>query len=81
VLPPVVVKQEHVERAADLEDGLKWSRDDYDQEEMECQRRALEEIVERRRGREVGGIIILSDDEDAPLPTNPYRIDTSPTYL
>ncbi|KAE8786621.1 hypothetical protein D1007_39530 [Hordeum vulgare] len=36
--PPMVVKQEHTKMAADLDTGLKWSRDDYVCEEMERQR-------------------------------------------
>ncbi|KAE8785260.1 hypothetical protein D1007_41001 [Hordeum vulgare] len=35
VTPPVVVKQERVEMDADLDTGLKWSRDDYAREKME----------------------------------------------
>ena len=56
--PPVIVKQEHVDMAADLETGLKWAWDDYVREEMERQRRTLEEIAARRRDREDGGIIV-----------------------
>ncbi|KAE8814043.1 Cysteine-rich receptor-like protein kinase 10 [Hordeum vulgare] len=63
----MVVKQEHAEMAADLDSGLKWSRDDYVREEMERERRALEEIVPRCRGSEEGGVIVLPDsDEETP---------------
>ncbi|KAE8802393.1 Cysteine-rich receptor-like protein kinase 10 [Hordeum vulgare] len=69
-----VVKKKHVEMVADLDTGLKWSCDDYVREEMECQCRALEEIAERRRGRDEGGVIVLSDsDEEATAPTKPIR--------
>ncbi|KAE8799515.1 Cysteine-rich receptor-like protein kinase 10 [Hordeum vulgare] len=61
--------------AAD-EVALKWARDDYVREEMERQRRALEEIVARRRGREEGNIIILDkSDEEVPGTLNPVRHD------
>ncbi|KAE8804807.1 hypothetical protein D1007_19225 [Hordeum vulgare] len=41
---------------------------------MERQRRVLEEIVVRHRGREEGGLVILDDsDEEASGPSNPVR--------
>ncbi|KAE8771902.1 putative WRKY transcription factor 35 [Hordeum vulgare] len=56
--------------AVDLDADLKWSRDDYVGEKTEHQRHALEEIAERHRGREDGGVIVLSDsDEEAVAPT------------
>lgn len=68
------VKKEHEAMAADEETGLKWARDDYVRQEMERQRRALEEIAARRRGREEGGVVILDDsDEETPGPSNPVR--------
>ncbi|KAE8793564.1 hypothetical protein D1007_31849 [Hordeum vulgare] len=45
---PVAVKQEHVEMAAGMDTGLKWSRDDYVREEMKRRRRALVEVAARR---------------------------------
>ena len=62
--------------AADDEAALKWARDDYVREEVERQRRALEEIEARHRARreeEIAGLIILDDDSDgeAPGPSNP----------
>lgn len=74
---PAVVKQEHLDMAtADDEAALKWARDDYVREEVERQRRALEEIEARHRARreeEIAGLIILDDDSDgeAPGPSNP----------
>ncbi|KAE8787580.1 Cysteine-rich receptor-like protein kinase 10 [Hordeum vulgare] len=66
------VKQEHLTMAASDETALKWERDDYVREEMERQRRALEEIAARRCGREEGSVVILDDsDEEAPGPSNP----------
>ncbi|KAE8811993.1 putative WRKY transcription factor 35 [Hordeum vulgare] len=53
--------------AADLDTGLKWSCDDYGWEEMERQRRALEEIAPRRRGREEGDVIVLDDSDEETL--------------
>ena len=42
---------------------------------MECERRALENIAERRCGRDKSGVIVLSDsDEEAPAPSNPVRL-------
>ncbi|KAE8808194.1 Cysteine-rich receptor-like protein kinase 10 [Hordeum vulgare] len=56
--------------------ALKWVRDDYVREEMERQRRALEEIVARRRGREKGSVVILDkSDEEVPRPSNPVLHD------
>ena len=58
------------------EDALRWARDDYLRDEMVRQRRALEEIAARRRGREdEHDVVILDsdDDEDAPGPSNPLR--------
>ena len=44
-------------------------------EQMERQRRAIEEITARRRCREEGGVVVLdSDDEDVPGPSNPPHI-------
>ena len=37
------------EEADKEEAALKWAREDYARMELDCQRRALEEIVERRR--------------------------------
>ncbi|KAE8788213.1 hypothetical protein D1007_37765 [Hordeum vulgare] len=72
--PLVVLKHEHPDMPVDLDTGLKWSRDDYVREEMEHQRRALEEIVVRRRGREEGGVIVLDDnDEETPAQTARVR--------
>ena len=54
-----------------------WARDDYLRDEMVRQRRALEEIAARKRGREDKlGVVILDsdDDEDAPGPSNPPRV-------
>ncbi|KAE8804647.1 putative WRKY transcription factor 35 [Hordeum vulgare] len=43
-------------------------------EEMEHQRRALEEIAERRHGHDEGGVMDLSDsDEEAAALTNPVH--------
>ncbi|KAE8819505.1 SEC12-like protein 2 [Hordeum vulgare] len=65
------VKQEHLAMATDDETALKWARGDYVREEMERQRRALEEIVARRRGREKGSVVVLDDnDDEAPGPSN-----------
>ncbi|KAE8779231.1 hypothetical protein D1007_47768 [Hordeum vulgare] len=47
----LLVKQEHLAMAADDKTALKWSRDEYVWEEMERQRRALEEIAARRASR------------------------------
>ncbi|KAE8813501.1 Cysteine-rich receptor-like protein kinase 10 [Hordeum vulgare] len=41
---------------------------------MKRQRRTLEEIAARHRGREEGGLVILDDsDEEASGPSNPVR--------
>ena len=69
------MKKEHEDMAAADETALKWAKADYVREQMECQRRAFEEIVAQRRGREEGGVVVLdSDDEDAPGPSNPPRV-------
>uniref|UniRef100_A0A8I6XZD0 Uncharacterized protein n=1 Tax=Hordeum vulgare subsp. vulgare TaxID=112509 RepID=A0A8I6XZD0_HORVV len=61
------VKQDHLTMAANNEAALKWVWDDYVREEMERQRRTLEEIAARRRGREEGDVVILDEsDEKAP---------------
>ncbi|KAE8809573.1 hypothetical protein D1007_13866 [Hordeum vulgare] len=53
----------------DMAADVKWSCDEYMRE-----RRALKEIVERRRGYDEGGIIIPSDsDEEVTSPTKPLR--------
>ncbi|KAE8793850.1 SEC12-like protein 2 [Hordeum vulgare] len=67
------IKQEHLAMAADNEAALKWARDDYAQEEMERQRRALEEIAARRSGREEGGVIILDESDEEEVPSKPVR--------
>ncbi|KAE8815187.1 hypothetical protein D1007_07511 [Hordeum vulgare] len=70
----VMVKQEHEAMAADLDSTLKWSRDNYVREEMECQRRALKDIAEQRRGRNEVVVVVLSDsDEEATASTKPIR--------
>ena len=47
------------------EDALRWARDDYLRDEMVRQRRALEEIAARKRGREdEHGVVILDSDDD-----------------
>ncbi|KAE8779438.1 Cysteine-rich receptor-like protein kinase 10 [Hordeum vulgare] len=52
---------------ADNETSLKWAWNNCVWEEVESQRRALEEITARRRGREEGDGVILDDnDEEAP---------------
>ncbi|KAE8791293.1 hypothetical protein D1007_34287 [Hordeum vulgare] len=62
--------------ASDLDTGLNWSRDDYIWEEMELQRRALEEIAVRHRGRVEGGVIVLDgSNEDTQAQTAPIRSD------
>lgn len=68
-LPPEY--EEIARRGFSDEDALRWTRD-----EMVRQRRALEEIAARKRGREdEHGVVILDsdDDEDAPGPSNPPR--------
>ncbi|KAE8800915.1 Cysteine-rich receptor-like protein kinase 10 [Hordeum vulgare] len=68
------VKQEHLNMAADDETALKWAWDDYLREETERQRRALEEIAARRRGRKEGSLVILDDsDKEASVPSNNVR--------
>ena len=69
------IKKEHTEMAADDETALKCAKADYVREQAERQRRAYEEIKARRRGRDEGNIVVLdSDDEDAPGPSNPPRV-------
>ncbi|KAE8817055.1 putative WRKY transcription factor 35 [Hordeum vulgare] len=59
---------------ADDDTSLKWAWGDYVWEEMERERRTLEEIAARRRGHEVGDNVILDDnDEEAPGPSNLVR--------
>ena len=67
--------EEIARRGFSDEDAMRWSRDDYVREEMVRQRRALEEIAARKRGREdEDGVVVLdSDDDDAPGPSNPPR--------
>ncbi|KAE8796720.1 Cysteine-rich receptor-like protein kinase 10 [Hordeum vulgare] len=68
------VKQEHLAMVVDGQTTLKWAQDDCVREEMERQRRALEEITARRCSREEDDIVILHDsDEEAPGPSNPVR--------
>ena len=65
-----------VRRGFSDEEALKWARDDYLRDEMVRQRRALEEIAARKRGREdEHGVVVLDsdDDDDAPGPSNPPR--------
>ncbi|KAE8805130.1 Cysteine-rich receptor-like protein kinase 10 [Hordeum vulgare] len=70
----LLMKKEHEAMAADEETALKWARDDYVWQEMERQRRALEEIAARHCSREEGGGVILDDsDEDTPGPSNPVH--------
>ncbi|KAE8772074.1 putative WRKY transcription factor 35 [Hordeum vulgare] len=58
------------------ETTLKWAWDHYIREEIQRQRRALEEIAGQRRGRVEDGVIILNDnDKKAPGPSNPVRHD------
>lgn len=73
-LPPEY--EEIARRGFSDEDALQWARDNYLRDEMVWQRRALEDIEARKRGREdEHGVIILdSDDEEAaPGPSNPLR--------
>nr|XP_020195236.1 uncharacterized protein LOC109781065 [Aegilops tauschii subsp. strangulata] len=73
-LPPEY--EELVRRGFSDEDALRWARDDYLRDEMVRQRRALEEIAARKRGRkDKHGVVILDsdDDEDAAGPSNPPR--------
>ncbi|KAE8792046.1 Homeobox-leucine zipper protein HOX14 [Hordeum vulgare] len=70
----VVVKKEHKAMVADLNVGHKWSRKDYVREEIERERIVLDEIVERCRSCEEGGIIVFSDgDKEATASTPPVR--------
>ena len=57
---------------------MQWARDDYLRDETVRQRRALEEIAARKRGREdEHGVVVLDsdddDDDDAPGPSTPLR--------
>ena len=73
-LPPEY--EEIARRGFSDEEALQWARDDYYRDEMVRQRRALEEIEARKRGREdEHDVVILDsdDDEDAPGPSNPPR--------
>ncbi|KAE8794950.1 hypothetical protein D1007_30143 [Hordeum vulgare] len=75
-LTPLVVEQEHAEMVANLDTDLKWPRDDYVRNEMKRQRRALEEIAARCRGRKKCGVLILSDsDEEMSAQTAPILSD------
>ena len=67
--------EEIARRGFSDEDAMRWSRDDYLREEMVRQCRALEEIAAHKRGREdEDGVVVLdSDDDDAPGPSNPPR--------
>ena len=68
--------EERARRGISDEDALRWARDDYLRDEMVRQRRALEEIAARKRGREdEHDVVILDsdDDEDAPGPSNQPR--------
>ena len=62
--------------APDDEAVLKWVKEDYVSEQVLRQRRAYAELQVRRRGREVGDVIILdSDDEDEVGPSSaPPRV-------
>ncbi|KAM3215244.1 hypothetical protein ACQJBY_067305 [Aegilops geniculata] len=72
-LPPEY--EEIARRGFSDEDALRWASDDYLRDEMVRQRRALEEIAARKRGREdEHGVVILDsddDEEDAAGPSNP----------
>ncbi|KAE8819622.1 putative WRKY transcription factor 35 [Hordeum vulgare] len=47
-------------------------------EKMELQRRTLEEIAERRRDRDEGGVIVLpNSDEEVAAPIKPIHSDDS----
>ena len=72
-LPPEY--EEIARRGFSDEDAMRWSRNDYLREEMVRQCRALEEIAARKRGREdENGVVVLdSDDDDVPGPSNPPR--------
>ncbi|XP_044454311.1 uncharacterized protein [Triticum aestivum] len=72
--------EEIARRAFFDEDALRWARDDYLRDEMVRQRRAMEEIADRKRGREdEHGVVVLDsdddddDDDDAPGSSNPPR--------
>ena len=69
--------EEIARRGFSDEDAMRWARDDYLRDETVRQRRALEEIAARKRGREdEHGVVVLDsddDDDDAPGPSNPPR--------
>ena len=68
--------EEIARRGFSDEDARRWARDDYLRDEMVRQRRALEEIAARKRGREdEHGVVIpdSDDDEDAARSSNPPR--------
>ena len=68
--------EEIARRGFSDEDAMRWARDDYLRDEMVRQRRALEEIATRKRGREDEHDVVILDgdeDEDAPGPSNPPR--------
>jgi len=68
--------EEIARRGFSDEDAMRWARDDYLRDEMVRQRRALEEIAARKRGREdEHDVVVLDsdDDDDAPGPSNPPR--------
>ena len=70
------VKSEPANAALDDKAALKWPWEDWARLEMERQRRTLEEIAARRRGRDEGGVIVLEESDDkAPLPTKPVSQD------
>ena len=63
------VKREHNDEAAfDDEAAMKWAREDWARTEMERQRRGLEEIAARCRGRDEGGVVVLDDSDNEVLP-------------
>ena len=68
--------EEIARRGFSDEDAMRWARDDYLRDEMVRQRRALEDIEARKRGREdEHGVVILDNDDEeaAPRPSNPLR--------
>ena len=70
----VTSPEEYGVMAADLEDGLAWSREQWLTAEFAAQKAAMEEFEARRRGRDVDGIIILDDSGDeAPPAKKPFR--------
>ncbi|KAE8818184.1 hypothetical protein D1007_04060 [Hordeum vulgare] len=71
---PLIIKQENIEMATDLDTGLKCPHDDYVREEMERKRRAVEKIDAWRRDHEEDDIIVLSDsDKETPAQAAPVR--------